>query len=444
MWVPHVSLLRHGFTRLHDAHGTGSQSFTYDQLNRVQSAQAGTSWGDTYVYDPWGNLLQKSPMSGVGAAENLVITVNPTNQVVGLAYDAAGDVTSDNLGNNWSYDAEGRVSTVAGYTYTYDGDGNRVIKSGTNSRMYWTDPGGTVLSETDLSGNNTVRDVYLGNKLIARKDASGSIHYLVQDQLGSERVSVSASGAVEDDMDTYPWGGDATTSTATSGNLYTFTGDEKDTESTSFHTPFRQLSSTMGRWLRPDPYDGSYDATNPQSLNRYGYVLNSPLSLIDPSGLCVISNTTDTQGNIISTSYAQGGHYGAPCTQPPNGCVWQTNASGDKWTGMTCDSNRSFPVYQGPSGNPGTNNGGGGGGSPAPNNKPGTPQTKQQACSAAKANLAALYNQDKAMSKTMYREMGAGAGLGCVIGVVGTETVAPVVGTPLAVGDCAVGAIGGG
>jgi hypothetical protein len=48
------------------------------------------------------------------------------------------------------------------------------------------------------------------------------------------------------------------------------------------------------------------------------------------------------------------------------------------------------------------------------------------------------------MSKTMYREMGAGAGLGCVIGVVGTETVAPVVGTPLAVGDCAVGAIGGG
>jgi RHS repeat-associated protein len=231
-------------------------------------------------------------------------------------------VTSDNLGNNWSYDAEGRVSTVAGYTYTYDGDGSRVIKSGTNSRMYWTDPGGTVLSETDLSGNNTVRDVYLGNKLIARKDASGSIHYLVQDQLGSERVSVSASGAVEDDMDTYPWGGDATTSTATSGNLYTFTGDEKDTESTSFHTPFRQLSSTMGRWLRPDPYDGSYDPTNPQSLNRYSYVLNNPLSFIDPSGLdgCVMG-----QGGIgtkgCATVCANGCHdqYGNSYTLDPNG-----------------------------------------------------------------------------------------------------------------------------
>lgn len=49
--------------------------------------------------------------------------------------------------------------------------------------------------------------------------------------------------------------------------------------------PFRQLGSTLGRWLRPDPYDGSYDPTNPQSLNRYSYVLNNPQSFIDPSGL---------------------------------------------------------------------------------------------------------------------------------------------------------------
>jgi hypothetical protein len=38
-----------------------------------------------------------------------------------------------------------------------------------------------------------------------------------------------------------------------------------------------------GRWLMPDPLGG--DLTNPQSLNRYAYVLNSPTTLTDPLGL---------------------------------------------------------------------------------------------------------------------------------------------------------------
>ena len=40
----------------------------------------------------------------------------------------------------------------------------------------------------------------------------------------------------------------------------------------------------MGRWTAPDPYNGSYDLANPQSLNRYAYVNNNPLGFVDPSG----------------------------------------------------------------------------------------------------------------------------------------------------------------
>ena len=36
------------------------------------------------------------------------------------------------------------------------------------------------------------------------------------------------------------------------------------------------------RWLAPDSYMGSYDLTNPESLNRYTYALNNPTSSIDP------------------------------------------------------------------------------------------------------------------------------------------------------------------
>jgi len=57
--------------------------------------------------------------------EGLSATATAQNQLsgIGLVYDAAGNVTTDNLGNTYTYDAENRIATVAGYTYSYDADG---------------------------------------------------------------------------------------------------------------------------------------------------------------------------------------------------------------------------------------------------------------------------------------------------------------------------------
>ena len=49
------------------------------------------------------------------------------------------------------------------------------------------------------------------------------------------------------------------------------------------HTLFRKYASNLCRWLSPDPLAG--DITNPQSLNRYSYVLNNCTNLTDPLGL---------------------------------------------------------------------------------------------------------------------------------------------------------------
>lgn len=68
-------------------------------------------------------------------------------------------------------------------------------------------------------------------------------------------------------------------------NKYKFTGLEHDSESGLDHTQFRQYASNMGRWMSPDPYNGSYDLSNPQSFNRYSYVGNMPLNYTDPTGL---------------------------------------------------------------------------------------------------------------------------------------------------------------
>jgi RHS repeat-associated protein len=63
----------------------------------------------------------------------------------------------------------------------------------------------------------------------------------------------------------------------TSANLYDFPGREY---------------GIQGRWPSPDPSGmASVRPSNPQSWNRYAYVLNNPLANIDPSGLdCLLAN----------------------------------------------------------------------------------------------------------------------------------------------------------
>jgi RHS repeat-associated protein len=47
----------------------------------------------------------------------------------------------------------------------------------------------------------------------------------------------------------------------------------------------RRYAGKWHRFVQPDPYDASYDLTNPQSFNRYAYVQNDPVNFVDPLGL---------------------------------------------------------------------------------------------------------------------------------------------------------------
>jgi RHS repeat-associated protein len=78
-------------------------------------------------------------------------------------------------------------------------------------------------------------------------------------------------------------------------NTYKFTGQERDSESGADYFDARHYTSIMGRFLQPDPAGlSAADPSNPQSWNRYAYVLNNPLSNIDPAGLDCIHINVDT------------------------------------------------------------------------------------------------------------------------------------------------------
>jgi RHS repeat-associated protein len=289
------------------SHGR-DQTFTYDSLNRLITAQnAGTNcavmtvnnkteyWGNSYTYDAWGNVLGKT-ITKCGA-EHLTVTADTHNWVHtspgDYQYDAAGNMTYDATENvSPIFDEENRIKTAAGYGYVYDGDGNRVEKvsppvNPTGGTLYWyMTPG--VVDETDLTGNNPHEYVFFRGVRIARKDSNGLVYYYFSDHLKTASVITDSTGNLKAESDYYPWGGELQIYN-NFNNTYKFTGKERDSETGLDYFGARHYSNGLGRFITPDwaakpvpaPYADFYD---PQSLNQYGYVRDLPTTRIDADG----------------------------------------------------------------------------------------------------------------------------------------------------------------
>jgi len=63
-----------------------------------------------------------------------------------------------------------------------------------------------------------------------------------------------------------------------------FTGHERDDRVGLDYMMARSCRMALGRFLEPDPYDGSARLELPQSWNRYAYVMNDPVNARDPDG----------------------------------------------------------------------------------------------------------------------------------------------------------------
>lgn len=78
---------------------------------------------------------------------------------------------------------------------------------------------------------------------------------------------------------------------------YKFTGKERDPESGLDNFGARYDSSSMGRFMSPDPlYIEAHRLADPQRLNLYAYARNNPANFTDPTGLDVTLKC-DTKDN---------------------------------------------------------------------------------------------------------------------------------------------------
>jgi RHS repeat-associated protein len=147
---------------------------------------------------------------------------------------------------------------------------------------------GEQLDELDGQGNPLHSNVYANGQLLATYLYSQSDWiYAFQDWLGTKRVTMDAARTATETCLSLPFGDALSCSGGVDPSEHHFTGKERDTEtgfaSGNDYFGARYYASSMGRFLSPDPLGGS--PLNPQSLNRYGYAFNNPLTNTDPTGM---------------------------------------------------------------------------------------------------------------------------------------------------------------
>ena len=140
---------------------------------------------------------------------------------------------------------------------------------------------GNLFEETDGQETN---HIYLGNQKIA-SIVNGAVRYIHADHLGGANVVTDDQGAAREIFEYAPFG-ESTVSqnlwpSGTEETSHKFTGKEED-ETGLYYYGARYYNPELGRFLTADSMVAYPE--DPQSFNRYSYVHNNPINLVDPTG----------------------------------------------------------------------------------------------------------------------------------------------------------------
>ncbi|QOY86918.1 RHS repeat-associated core domain-containing protein [Paludibaculum fermentans] len=304
--------------------GTGlasalSQSYQYDRLNRITKVGEGTTWNRNFDYDQYGNgwvsAYTPSSFAPDPSTPQSQGTINAdTNQtgIAGSTWDGAGNLNNIGTGSFlFYYDAENRmIRSVLGSAtvYQYDGQGRRVARIDCPSNMTTCDAAtaGAAVTSFAYDAQGQLAAEYSNHP----SSQPCTTCYLLADHLGSTRVMTDSIGTAVQCHDYLPFGEELLAGTSgrngcylpASGSGVLFTGKERDAETSLDYFGARYYSSAQGRFTSPDEFPGGIvdpftdqqasqpgplpyaDITDPQTLNKYGYVRNNPLRYTDPDG----------------------------------------------------------------------------------------------------------------------------------------------------------------
>jgi RHS repeat-associated protein len=291
-WNANATLKTQNITDSFNSADTQNCSYGYDDMTRLTSANCGSAASQTFAYDPFGNIDKSgSPYSFVPTYS---ATTNRMTNIAGFTptYDGNGNVLNDNY-HSYAWDADGHaISIDAGMSdavsLTYDALGRMVEqnRSGVFTQIAYS-PVGQKLA---LMRGQTLQKAMLplSGKDLAVYSSSGLLYYGHSDYLGTIRLGTTPSRNLSFDTAYAPFGETyaslGTIDPAYTGQTNDTSAYRQDSAGGLYDFPLREYSS-QGRWPNPDPLGRAATCPkDPQSENRYAYVRNNPITYTDPTG----------------------------------------------------------------------------------------------------------------------------------------------------------------
>ncbi len=267
----------------------------------MDTATAAGTWGNSYTYDGWGNLLTKTVT--LGSAQSYSTTVDPSTNgspgASGAPYTAPSYYNGGSPIDTNPYDVEGRkITDGAGTWYVYDPWGRRIWQETPSSTynpnwtckiVFYAVTGKRIenfncLLDTSMrppvmtitpDGSSpyfqwAATKVYFGTKLIMQDGNT-----VGRDRLGSVRSGGSAP------MSYFPYGEERT---GTANGQEKFGAYFRDPNGDDYAMA-RTYQSNGGRFATADPRGiRAANSSNPISWNRMAYAVGDPVSVSDPLG----------------------------------------------------------------------------------------------------------------------------------------------------------------
>jgi RHS repeat-associated protein len=280
-----------------DQHAGVTSNYGYDAIYEVTSVTQATNTTESYTYDPVGNRLSSLGISPYtfNTSNELISTPNAT-----YTYDNNGDTTSrtDSGGStNYTWDFENRLTSITlpgnpgTVSFKYDPLGRRIYKSSSSATSIYAYDGDNLIEETNSAGSVVARYAqtqYVDEPLAMLR--SGATSYFETDGSGSTTSLSNASGTLAQTY-TFDSFGKTTNSSGSLTNPFQYTSRELDGETNLYYFRARYFDPNVGRFISEDPLSWSV------GTNYYSYVQNSPLNLLDPSGLGPCKIDAKCRGN---------------------------------------------------------------------------------------------------------------------------------------------------